>query len=110
MTSRCRVVTAPNMACGDSFCTSSASTRSEEHTSELQSRLHLVCRLLLVTKKTRGSGTVTLNRTATGVVNLYSQKVIQSPSSSALTVGRQGANKPALQVDAYTAPCVPGLK
>src|SRR2546429_3764138 len=28
------------------FC----STRSEEHTSELQSRLHLVCRLLLGTK------------------------------------------------------------
>src|SRR5205809_977095 len=33
--------------------TSSASTRrrSEEHTSELQSRLHLVCRLLLEKKK-----------------------------------------------------------
>src|SRR5687768_17879969 len=30
------------MACG---------TRSEEHTSELQSRLHLVCRLLLEKKK-----------------------------------------------------------
>src|SRR2546429_6350590 len=29
------------------FCT----TRSEEHTSELQSRLHLVCRLLLEKKK-----------------------------------------------------------
>src|SRR2546429_6198574 len=29
-----------------------AQTRSEEHTSELQSRLHLVCRLLLETKKT----------------------------------------------------------
>src|SRR5687768_17683621 len=29
-----------------SFC-----TRSEEHTSELQSRLHLVCRLLLEKKK-----------------------------------------------------------
>src|SRR2546429_9980568 len=28
-------------------CGSSARTRSEEHTSELQSRLHLVCRLLL---------------------------------------------------------------
>src|SRR2546422_3874143 len=28
--------------------------RSEEHTSELQSRLHLVCRLLLEKKKTRG--------------------------------------------------------
>src|SRR2546429_7017936 len=29
--------------------------RSEEHTSELQSRLHLVCRLLLEKKKTRYS-------------------------------------------------------
>src|SRR5205809_2505246 len=28
--------------------------RSEEHTSELQSRLHLVCRLLLEKKKTAG--------------------------------------------------------
>src|SRR2546422_7276131 len=28
--------------------------RSEEHTSELQSRLHLVCRLLLEKKKERG--------------------------------------------------------
>src|SRR2546422_7932902 len=28
-------------------------TRSEEHTSELQSRLHLVCRLLLEKKKNR---------------------------------------------------------
>src|SRR2546422_1978101 len=30
-----------------------ASPRSEEHTSELQSRLHLVCRLLLEKKKKR---------------------------------------------------------
>src|SRR2546429_1619289 len=30
-----------------------ASQRSEEHTSELQSRLHLVCRLLLEKKKQR---------------------------------------------------------
>src|SRR5687768_18030105 len=30
-----------------------ASDRSEEHTSELQSRLHLVCRLLLEKKKQR---------------------------------------------------------
>src|SRR2546429_3804486 len=29
--------------------------RSEEHTSELQSRLHLVCRLLLEKKKTKDS-------------------------------------------------------
>src|SRR2546422_4260923 len=31
----------------------SGETRSEEHTSELQSRLHLVCRLLLEKKKTK---------------------------------------------------------
>src|SRR3989449_7201381 len=30
-----------------------SSSRSEEHTSELQSRLHLVCRLLLEKKKNR---------------------------------------------------------
>src|SRR2546422_7531806 len=31
-------------------------TRSEEHTSELQSRLHLVCRLLLEKKKNKKDG------------------------------------------------------
>src|SRR2546429_6348886 len=40
----------------ESCCRSSvaldAGLRSEEHTSELQSRLHLVCRLLLEKKKT----------------------------------------------------------
>src|SRR2546429_1416766 len=33
-----------------------ARMRSEEHTSELQSRLHLVCRLLLEKKKLSGRG------------------------------------------------------
>ena len=33
--------------------------RSEEHTSELQSRLHLVCRLLLEKKKRRRSQALT---------------------------------------------------
>src|SRR2546429_4482528 len=40
------------------FCVDSDSDttyRSEEHTSELQSRLHLVCRLLLEKKKTSSS-------------------------------------------------------
>src|SRR2546422_1862266 len=37
--------------------------RSEEHTSELQSRLHLVCRLLLEKKKT--TQTTTKQRTPT---------------------------------------------
>src|SRR2546422_7646992 len=35
----------------DAGSSGSASSRSEEHTSELQSRLHLVCRLLLEKKK-----------------------------------------------------------
>src|SRR2546429_5264742 len=35
----------------------SRSSRSEEHTSELQSRLHLVCRLLLEKKKKNTSTT-----------------------------------------------------
>src|ERR1039458_10839594 len=33
------------------FCTSATAPRSEEHTSELQSLRHLVCRLLLEKKK-----------------------------------------------------------
>src|SRR5256884_7210925 len=38
--------TSPSIA-SDIFSSSVGSMRSEEHTSELQSRLHLVCRLLL---------------------------------------------------------------
>src|SRR2546429_2485009 len=37
--------------------------RSEEHTSELQSRLHLVCRLLLEKKKPIGEHTKSVHRT-----------------------------------------------
>src|SRR2546422_6098587 len=37
-----------------------APSRSEEHTSELQSRLHLVCRLLLEKKKKRHKCTTTV--------------------------------------------------
>src|SRR2546422_7081426 len=36
---------------GDDLTARCLQTRSEEHTSELQSRLHLVCRLLLEKKK-----------------------------------------------------------
>src|SRR2546422_1394048 len=38
-------------ATGESMPPESSAARSEEHTSELQSRLHLVCRLLLEKKK-----------------------------------------------------------
>src|SRR5689334_24373610 len=36
--------------------------RSEEHTSELQSQFHLVCRLLLENKKDRGTRSAGLSR------------------------------------------------
>src|SRR2546429_6516372 len=42
---------APNPFAGTPAARKSRRPRSEEHTSELQSRLHLVCRLLLEKKK-----------------------------------------------------------
>src|SRR2546422_2902542 len=52
----CRSPAPPHSSChAKSSCTTCGATlgpsRSEEHTSELQSRLHLVCRLLLEKKK-----------------------------------------------------------
>src|SRR3712207_8740653 len=53
-------IVATAMACaacprnsGQQPCRSSRARRSEEHTSELQSRQYLVCRLLLEKKKTK---------------------------------------------------------
>src|SRR3989449_2542264 len=43
-----------------SFLRYNVDPRSEEHTSELQSRLHLVCRLLLEKKKNRNTTTKNL--------------------------------------------------
>src|SRR2546422_5464349 len=48
---------------GESACRRRASTRSEEHTSELQSRLHLVCRLLLEKKKKHPKELSTMRQT-----------------------------------------------
>src|SRR2546422_2803116 len=45
-------------------CSHICANRSEEHTSELQSRLHLVCRLLLEKKK---KSSVTVRNRNTGV-------------------------------------------
>src|SRR3989449_1902281 len=42
--------------------------RSEEHTSELQSRLHLVCRLLLEKKKKRQTAAYVQNQQVSGLV------------------------------------------
>src|SRR2546429_1092183 len=52
--------------------------RSEEHTSELQSRLHLVCRLLLEKKKKRESGVQELN-SATAIDRVRRPPVSSSP-------------------------------
>src|SRR5687768_18133133 len=49
-----RATSIPNpSSCSALPCRTSGTERSEEHTSELQSRLHLVCRLLLEKKKDR---------------------------------------------------------
>src|SRR6266436_8904362 len=45
--------------------------RSEEHTSELQSRLHLVCRLLLEKKKQRQHTVCTKNKEAKITIKQY---------------------------------------
>src|SRR2546422_6135888 len=44
-----------------STASAAVSDRSEEHTSELQSRLHLVCRLLLEKKKNNHPTTTRMN-------------------------------------------------
>src|SRR5687768_17720387 len=45
----------PAKICATSPSLPTSTTRSEEHTSELQSRLHLVCRLLLEKKKKKNN-------------------------------------------------------
>src|SRR2546422_5250136 len=52
----------------------SASGRSEEHTSELQSRLHLVCRLLLEKKKKRKRSEPTISA-ITGIHKSYPRRL-----------------------------------
>src|SRR2546429_5133812 len=58
--------------------TPSASIRSEEHTSELQSRLHLVCRLLLEKKKKKkydGELLAVRDLDACGGYNVFSLRI-----------------------------------
>src|SRR5256884_3758937 len=53
-------------------CCCSCTLRSEEHTSELQSRLHLVCRLLLEKKKKHASRRNRRHPTSTASICLLS--------------------------------------
>src|SRR2546429_761517 len=50
-------------SCIDYYHVAAQTRRSEEHTSELQSRLHLVCRLLLEKKKKKHTSRKTIHRT-----------------------------------------------
>src|SRR2546429_5198064 len=58
---------------GDDFIGGLRDERSEEHTSELQSRLHLVCRLLLEKKKK----TARTRQTASTSLHTRDQKPVQ---------------------------------
>src|SRR6185503_2124586 len=53
-----------------------ADFRSEEHTSELQSRLHLVCRLMLEKKNSRVSSLLLLGMLAAGCAIFESREEI----------------------------------
>src|SRR5438874_8897784 len=53
-------------------------SRSEEHTSELQSRRDLVCRLLLEKKKTKCS--MKPNKSKVSLLRLYSSTTVSCPS------------------------------
>src|SRR2546429_6876240 len=54
--------TSPPKRCASSTTRTTTARRSEEHTSELQSRLHLVCRLLLEKKKKKTHKTFSENK------------------------------------------------
>src|SRR5206468_4985167 len=56
-------------------CSRSAHDRSEEHTSELQSRSDLVCRLLLEKKKTKPDGRASANVVVTAKASVKQKAV-----------------------------------
>src|SRR2546422_3711155 len=56
---------------GNEYRIPTVTDRSEEHTSELQSRLHLVCRLLLEKKKKNNKELVNTARSSTHQHRLY---------------------------------------
>src|SRR2546422_3475826 len=57
---------APGISCSRNCAVPGGPVRSEEHTSELQSRLHLVCRLLLEKKK-KNNIKITVDKTVEDV-------------------------------------------
>src|SRR5256884_3375454 len=59
--------------------------RSEEHTSELQSRLHLVCRLLLEKKKKPLPHLNALNHATSRLMHIHSAKSYRPGHSPSMT-------------------------
>src|SRR5687768_17657974 len=76
-TTRCPTSVSESSAICATAC-SGTSSRSEEHTSELQSRLHLVCRLLLEKKKNRNA-TIPRFRSAKHTSYLHSECTLLFP-------------------------------
>src|SRR5947209_16916888 len=60
--------------------------RSEEHTSELQSRQYLVCRLLLEKKKKEGRGTVSVSGTRISILRSDNIELSADPTVILLCV------------------------
>src|SRR3989449_5386970 len=60
--------------------------RSEEHTSELQSRLHLVCRLLLEKKKKAGARATNAVLGSIDINDLHPSYVVPTAQIAALTL------------------------
>src|SRR2546429_6047798 len=63
LSSDCRLANSESKS-ARAFFNDSNKPRSEEHTSELQSRLHLVCRLLLEKKKKATAHSLTSSQTS----------------------------------------------
>src|SRR2546429_4418294 len=78
--------------------------RSEEHTSELQSRLHLVCRLLLEKKKTNKPLLVS----PTGEAPDYFHQIISSaPNRTLPQAARRLPTSPLFSSSILTVPSTP---
>lgn len=69
-----------------------------------------------LTINAKGSGTIGIGNVSTGAVtitpatNISAATTVTSTSASALTVGRQGATDPVLQIDAATGSVATGIK
>src|SRR5207253_8568592 len=68
----------PDRGAGIKLGSSTRSTRSEEHTSELQSRGHLVCRLLLEKKKKKKKKNYSHRTKSTIKIEITSTSVLHS--------------------------------